>query len=82
MDGLRAGPMIHASAASCRRRKKEEKGKEKEERRKRKEVRRKKKEEKRRKKEKTRKKPSTYDADGMQGGPVIHAPPPSRGGCA
>ena len=46
-----------------------------------KEVRRKKKEAKRRK-EKTRKKSSTYDADGLQGGPVIHASPPSRGGCA
>ena len=50
-------------------------------RRKRKEVRRKKKEEKR-KKEETRKKSSTYDADGLQGGPMIHASPPSRGGCA
>ena len=53
-----------------------------EERGKRKEVRRKKKEEKRRKKEKTQKKSSTYDADGLRGGPMIHASPPSRGGCA
>ena len=54
--------------------KKGERGKEKE-------VRRKKKEEKR-KKEETRKKSSTYDADGLQGRPMIHASPPSRGGCA
>ena len=47
-----------------------------------KEVRRKNKEEKRRKKEKTRKKSSTYDANGLQGGLMIHASPPSRGGCA
>ena len=45
------------------------------------EVRRKKREEKR-KHEETRKKSSTYDAVGLQGGPRIHASPPSRGGCA
>ena len=82
MDSLHAGQLIHAPTASCRRRKKEERGKEEEERRKRKEVRGKKKAEKRMKEEKTRKKSSTYDADGLQGGPMIHAPPPSRGGCA
>ena len=49
-----------------------------EERRERKEVRRKKEEE-RRKREGTRRKSSTYDAAGLQGGPMIHANPPSRG---
>ena len=48
----------------------------KEERRKRK----KKKEEKRRNEEERRKKSAAYEADGLQGVPMIHASPPARGG--
>ena len=47
-----------------------------------KEERGKKKEERMRKKEKTQKKSFTYDVDGLQGGSMIHAPSPSRGGGA
>ena len=35
---------------------------------------------KRRKKEERRKKSAAYDADGLQGVPMIHACPPARGG--
>ena len=53
--------------------------KKKEERRKRKKKK-KKKEEKRRNKEERRKKSAAYEADGLQGVPMIHASPPARGG--